>query len=515
MSAYSDYVTNSLASGLVLWLRHGESSGTTMTDSSGAGHNGTYAAAGITYGVTGAILPDSDTAVTYDATSATTFATVPDHADLDLGDGNFSIVVWIKRAGTGQHSIIAKGTNSYQLRFSSADVFQFIKQTSLAIATGGTITDTNWHMLAATRTTAGGTNKVYKDGVDVTTAGVSGTLSDTGNVLRLLHQGTSIDRFPGSIDETKIWKGRVLTDAEILQLWEHGQGIINVAIPAASISLTGLAPALDLAFAPPAASIAGASTIGTSQSEPVPAASGALTAVAPATTQSEAPPAATTTVIAGEPGQSIVVNIPAAALGGDAVAPTSTLLFGVPAAVVAGNATIGTEASEALPPASGAVAAAEPDADISVALPPGVVGTAAAAEALLDAEAAIPAAVINTDAGVADGVKGVILAIPAAVISTVALTPDFTTEHLVAIPAAAIATEAPAPVGHAQNAGDQGGGGGLGRPRFKPRKTKKELPSKNVTVQIPSALVVTAAKEPHWRKAQPDEDLAIILLYGS
>ena len=57
-----------LADGPLAYYRLGDSSGTTMTDSSGNGRNGTYAGSP-TLGAPGLVIGDTDTAVTFNGTS--------------------------------------------------------------------------------------------------------------------------------------------------------------------------------------------------------------------------------------------------------------------------------------------------------------------------------------------------------------------------------------------------------------------------------------------------------------
>src|SRR5205807_1053599 len=57
------YSQTILADGPSIYWRLGEASGSTAADTSGHGNTGAYSASGVTYGVAGAPLGDSDTAV--------------------------------------------------------------------------------------------------------------------------------------------------------------------------------------------------------------------------------------------------------------------------------------------------------------------------------------------------------------------------------------------------------------------------------------------------------------------
>ena len=78
------------------YYRLGESSGTTATDTSGNGNNGTYSAIGVTLGTTGAITNDTDTAATFGGSSGE--MTVPDNADLDPAS-QITLEAWFKPIG--------------------------------------------------------------------------------------------------------------------------------------------------------------------------------------------------------------------------------------------------------------------------------------------------------------------------------------------------------------------------------------------------------------------------------
>lgn len=226
MSAYSSLVTGHSA--CQAYYRMGESSGTTLTDSKGT-QNGTIAGSGVTYGVTGALNGDANTALTFDATSNP--ATVADTAGLpmDLGDV-LSVEFWVKRSATqgANQQIVNKGTGAYQVRFNSDDSISLLKDGSGIVKSNVAITDsTTWHHVVCTKN--GSAAKVYVDGADVSQAQNAATLGNSANVLRIGHAtGAGADRFPGSLDELALYNGE-LSAAEVLEHYKVGKGLIGQA----------------------------------------------------------------------------------------------------------------------------------------------------------------------------------------------------------------------------------------------------------------------------------------------
>jgi len=94
-STYSDAI---LADSPYTYYRFGESGGTTATDTSGNSHDGTYTGT-VTLGASGAILSDSDTAITLDG--STGYVSVPTTATFTNHD--FAVEAWIKPASV-EHS---------------------------------------------------------------------------------------------------------------------------------------------------------------------------------------------------------------------------------------------------------------------------------------------------------------------------------------------------------------------------------------------------------------------------
>ena len=85
----ADYMSVVLADNPVSYYRLGEAGGPTANDSSGNGNNGAYAASGVTYGVSGALVGDPNTAVALNGSTGD--VTTPNV----LGN-DFTLELWMK-----------------------------------------------------------------------------------------------------------------------------------------------------------------------------------------------------------------------------------------------------------------------------------------------------------------------------------------------------------------------------------------------------------------------------------
>lgn len=167
----------------VIYLKMEDASGT-VADSSGNGHNASATGA-LTYGANG---PKT-------GTKGIQFGgghlSVADNADLDLGDGPFSIEFWFKRdSDTSQGYLLDKGDDStapgyaVELREGSPDNLRLQNgATSSNIVSTGNINDANWHHIVITRA-AGADGTIYIDGVEGHSG--SNTLTFTDSNLPLV-----------------------------------------------------------------------------------------------------------------------------------------------------------------------------------------------------------------------------------------------------------------------------------------------------------------------------------------
>jgi hypothetical protein len=224
--AQADYKSTILADNPVAYYRLGEAAAATASDSSSSGLGGLYFG-GVTLGIPGAIVGDSDTAVSFDGSSA--------HVRVlsAVGD-DFSVELWINTTvdslggsqcyqGTGLvWSDVAGVANDWIVGYLN-DVACFFTGNPDDSITGLTpLNDGNWHHIVATRM-LGGDKNLYVDGM-LENIGSTNANSLTGNPIVEIG-GNTLDRryFTGSIDEVAFYT-KVLTPDQILAHYKAGKG---------------------------------------------------------------------------------------------------------------------------------------------------------------------------------------------------------------------------------------------------------------------------------------------------
>jgi hypothetical protein len=213
-----DYFAAVLGGAPSAYFRLGEAAGTAAVDAVG-GASGTYSGT-VTLAQAGALSADPDTAPLFGGGQVD----VADRAELDLGDGPWSIELWIKRGSTGTTGyVLNKGTGAYGLFFSADQLWLEKVNTQNNVHSGPGTVDTAWHHWVASRT--GGVTTLYMDGVDVTVLANTPTFVDTADPLQFGKEPSS-SAFLGQIDEVALYK-RALTGAEVLA---HYQGATRVAL---------------------------------------------------------------------------------------------------------------------------------------------------------------------------------------------------------------------------------------------------------------------------------------------
>jgi RHS repeat-associated protein len=210
------------------YWRLGESSGTTMADSSGNGRAGTYVNSP-TLGAAGALPGDTDTSMTVAPANYTATA-----SGISLANQSFSISFWMKRAAAGATDYaVGQGTNTtnngLRIGFKAANTFEFgfIGNT---LATTATYSDTNWHHWAATYDASTNARKIYRDGVEVASDTASADYQGSGSLVlgSTAWNGSGDSMQSGSLDEVGVWT-RVLTPAEVGQ--QYGAGTTGATTP--------------------------------------------------------------------------------------------------------------------------------------------------------------------------------------------------------------------------------------------------------------------------------------------
>lgn len=214
------YPAEVLADSPRAYYRLGEASGNPQ-DSSGNGNHVTAVGGTPSYGITGALTTDSDTAVSLDG--STEYFTAPDHSSLDLGDV-FTLDAWIIRGPTGaERGIVSKGYSAYYMRVNASGYLQLLSSSQYELATSTIeVPGTGWHHVAASRDDSA--ICLYIDGVDVTAASpdLFHAPIDNTHPLTIGADGNgTTERFNGSIDEVAVYP-TVLSPTRILAHYNAG-----------------------------------------------------------------------------------------------------------------------------------------------------------------------------------------------------------------------------------------------------------------------------------------------------
>ena len=220
--------------GLVGWWPLTEGSGSSSIDQSGNGNNGTWnGTAGGTNGTyyTGGKV--GSYAGSFDG--STDYISAADAPSLDFGTSqNFSVSAWVNTQSKTNlyQSIVIHGglqvSNSgagalgpgYMLAFRNCCGFL------VRIGDGSTISsifysytsDSQWHNIIMTCSRTGNMT-IYFDGVPVGTANISSIGSVTNSGPLWIGQDGSGERFPGSIDDVRIYN-RALSAAEVQAMYQ-------------------------------------------------------------------------------------------------------------------------------------------------------------------------------------------------------------------------------------------------------------------------------------------------------
>ncbi|TCO54365.1 LamG-like jellyroll fold domain-containing protein [Actinocrispum wychmicini] len=204
-------VTVNNTSSLVAAYNFNEGSGTTLTDRTGRGHNGTVAGATWTAGNTGGAL-------SFNGTSD--MVTIADANDLDLTSA-MTVEAWVRpAAGTPNwRSVLMKertGGLVYALYSDNAAGhpagYVGIGSTDRSATIPGTIPATTWTHLAVTYNAT--TIRFYVNGTEVASTPSTGNMAASTGALRIGGNGVWGEFFAGAIDDVRVYN-RALTAAEI------------------------------------------------------------------------------------------------------------------------------------------------------------------------------------------------------------------------------------------------------------------------------------------------------------
>lgn len=245
MSDYSDLI---LADGAFAYWRLGESSGTTADNAEGtAAYDGTYVGSP-TLGVAGAILGDSDTAVTLDG--ATQYVTCGALGTFGSNiDAGISIEVTFRSSYSGAHQALFDGEDGgigdtrLQLFLRSSD-----GRPQLSVLDDNSLSNTNrrgdssnlldgeWHHLVVTVDGGADAPVFYVDGEQVSTTVISGAAQSGGygnftkSRIGVATDGTRF--FNGTIDDVSIFDSVLSADQALIHYRTGITGFPRIGLPA-------------------------------------------------------------------------------------------------------------------------------------------------------------------------------------------------------------------------------------------------------------------------------------------
>jgi hypothetical protein len=198
------------------YWRLGETAGSAFDETGNS--LGTYNG-GVTRGVEGALLSDSNAAARFDGVDD--YVSIPDNTALDVADV-FTYELWLKRGakqGVTQR-IIHKGAGTASLGFGPSNRLVLIPggASATAIATSTTtITDHVWHHVVVTK--KGPEVHVYVDRVDVTAPGTNSTLANNSSALNIGRATSATAYFDGDLDEVAIYPVALTHDQVLNHFW--------------------------------------------------------------------------------------------------------------------------------------------------------------------------------------------------------------------------------------------------------------------------------------------------------
>jgi hypothetical protein len=218
------YATTVLADNPLMYLRTGEASGTVAGDTSGNGRTGTYAGSGVTYGVTGALVSDTDTAVTFNGTTGKI-----DIANPTTATSNVTLEYWAKLPSSsikGGGIKLGPDANGYGIGFGSGawdtngTVPIYLRGgVGWTVSPGGAVSTGVWHHIVLVLDGSGQPN-FYVDGVALGAVAVAAPSAPTATGY-VGSDATGTRFLNASMDEIAVY-GTALSGARIAAHYNAG-----------------------------------------------------------------------------------------------------------------------------------------------------------------------------------------------------------------------------------------------------------------------------------------------------
>ena len=203
------------------YWRLGEASGTTMTDSSGNGHSGTYS--NVTLGQSSLLVSDTDKAASFNGSNSVGIVSYASWMDASTA---LSLYIVAKTSTGGIMELINRDSDSnrvYQFRMNSGALeFVTIGGTVGVVVAASPLAsyaDGAAHHFGATFD--GSNIRLYVDGTKVKTQAAVGNLGTAAQTITIGYRSSSGSNSPfaGILDEAACWSGTVLSDADYAALY--------------------------------------------------------------------------------------------------------------------------------------------------------------------------------------------------------------------------------------------------------------------------------------------------------
>lgn len=248
MSFYSNTI---LADSPLVYYRFSETSGTTVTDSSGNANHGTYTASGFTYNQPSSLRSDTDPSIKFTGTG---YVTLPASVDISTFTA-FTLEIRFKYNGSAGRLVANSHTDSdhkgMQLAINAAGaggLFDVGNGTTEYNIYFGTDVSTGWHHIICVWN--GSSIKLYIDGNAIGNAATTGTIAASGFNLTLGRTpSNNADYIQCYADEFALYKNVAFSAAQVTT---HTQAALTATVTQPNtvkyVSKTSVASKLKASF---------------------------------------------------------------------------------------------------------------------------------------------------------------------------------------------------------------------------------------------------------------------------